>query len=697
MGQDIPMLPADPRFLGATVTDGGTNFAIWSSGADAVELCLFDEVNGELAESRYSLSHRNGPIWHGYLAGIKVGQKYGYRIHGPWNPEQNLRFNHAKVLQDPYAHSFVGDFKYLPEIYGHQSDDEFGNGDLTIRDLRDNANSVPLSVVTANYSQPINRLDHRWAHTYIYEAHVRGLTATNPDIPVAERGTYKALGHSSTISHLKKLGVTALELLPIQAFITEPTTAERGRQNYWGYNTMAFNAPHSEYAATNDAVGELQIAVAQLHEAGIEVILDVVYNHTAESGLSGPTLNFRGIDNHAWYRHNSKNTYLDLTGCGNTLAAAKPHSVRFIIDSLRWWTDVIGIDGFRFDLATALFKDESARHSSLFAAITAEPVLRDRKMIAEPWDVTRYGLGEFAYPWREWNDYFRDSVRQFWLGDLARGYGEGVSDLASAISGSSEIFYHRGPTASINFITAHDGFTLRDLVSYNEKHNEINGENNRDGTNSNSSWNVGHEGESSDLGINHIRQSLQKSLALTLLISAGVPMINMGDEVNRTQNGCNNAYSIDEMENPWTQPWQLDLAAEDMQAAFRELINIRKTYLSDVASKFFTGEVDLGTKRKDLAWFNLIGEEMVDHQWQNAETRTLSVYIEISSTRALLINFNSDRISHNFKLPANHWASAYRCIFDASKETATYEPVLAEPDSIVVVPEHTAQIWLVTR
>jgi len=691
------MLPADPRYLGATVTEEGTNFALWTSGADAVELCLFDEVNGALVESRYSLSHRNGPIWHGYLAGVRPGQRYGYRVHGPWIPEQNLRFNPAKLLLDPYAHELSGELQYVPEIYGHQSDDGWGNGDLATRDLRDSAGKVPFSVVTDHKTREIKRLDHLWAHTYIYEAHVQGLTASNPDIPIQERGTYKALGHPSTIEHLTKLGITALELLPIQAFITEPTTAERGRKNYWGYNTISFNAPHPQYAASDDPVNELRWAVAQLHAAGIEVILDVVYNHTAEAGIAGPTLSFRGIDNRAWYRHDANGNYLDTTGCGNTLAAAKPISVRFIVDSLRWWTDVIGIDGFRFDLATALFRDEAAQYSSLFAAITAEPVLRDRKLIAEPWDVTRYGLGDFAYPWREWNDYFRDSVRQFWLGDLARGYGEGVSDIASAISGSSDIFYHRGPTASINFITAHDGFTLRDLVSYNEKHNELNREDNRDGHSSNKSWNVGVEGETDDLGIQQIRQSLKKSLAATLLLSAGVPMINMGDEVNRTQNGCNNGYSIGADKELWAQPWELDHDAEDMLNSFRELINIRKTYLHDVSSKFFTGEIDLGTQRKDIAWFNRKGEEMLDHYWQNSETRTLSIYIEVSPERALLLNFNSNKVTRDFVLPDATWGSAYRCIFDASEETATYEPLIMMPGSTIKVPEHTAQIWLVTR
>ncbi len=691
------MLPADPRYLGATVTEEGTNFAIWTSGADAVELCLFDEINGESVESRYSLSHRNGPIWHGYLAGVRAGQKYGYRIHGPWIPEQNLRFNPAKLLIDPYAHELAGELQYVPEIYGHQSKDGWGNGDLTIRDLRDSAGKVPFSVVTDHKPRHINRIDHQWAHTYIYEAHVQGLTASNPNIPFEERGTYKALGHPSTIAHLTKLGITALELLPIQAFVSEPTTFARGRKNYWGYNTISFNAPHPQYAASDDPVNELRWAVTQLHAAGIEVILDVVYNHTAEAGIAGPTLSFRGIDNRDWYRHDSNGNYLDTTGCGNTLAAAKPNSVRFIIDSLRWWTDVIGVDGFRFDLATALFRDEGAQYSSLFAAITAEPVLRDRKLIAEPWDLTRYGLGDFAHPWREWNDYFRDSTRQFWLGDIARGFGQGVSDIASVISGSSDIFYHRGPTASINFITAHDGFTLRDLVTYNEKHNEINGENNRDGNSFNSSWNAGVEGEVDAPEINKVRQSLKKSLAATLLLSAGVPMINMGDEVNRTQNGCNNGYSIGQDKDQWAQPWQLDGPAQDMLETFRVLINIRKTHLSDVNSKFFTGEIDLGTQRKDIAWFKRNGQEMRDDYWADAETHSLSIYIDVSAARALLLNFNSNRMTRDFVLPDATWGSAFRCIFDASQETSTYEPVIAQPGSTIKVPEHTAQIWLVTR
>ena len=666
-------MPA-PGEMGVTVVDGVGTIRVYSENATSIQLCVFEP--DEVTEVRHIIDlQREGAIWTATSHHLRPGIKYALKADGPKAPRN--AFNNQLFLIDPYARGVV----------------------------RQNAREYHCVVVDDAFDwQGVEKPNIPLDELIVYEAHARGLTRGNPNLPDELRGTYAALGHSTTIEHLKKIGVNAVELLPIHMFISEPRLMSMGLINYWGYNSINFFSPHPRYASAaareqgpQAILEELKTAIRELHRNGIEVILDVVYNHTAEAGIGGPTLSFRGIDNRAWYRHNQESNYLDLTGCGNTVAAAKPYSVRFIVDSLRWWTDVIGVDGFRFDLATALFKDESARHSSLFAAITAEPVLRDRKMIAEPWDVTRYGLGDFSYPWREWNDFFRDSVRQFWLGDLARGYGEGVSDIASAISGSSGIFYHRGPTASINFITAHDGFTLSDLVSYNEKHNEINREENRDGHSSNKSWNVGVEGETEDLGIKHIRQSLRKSMAATLLLSAGVPMINMGDEVNRTQNGCNNGYSISSGNNPWAQPWQLDDAAQDMQDAFRELINIRKTYLSDVTSKFFTGEVDLGTQRKDLAWFNLTGEEMIDHQWQNSETRTLSVYIEVSAERALLLNFNSDRVEQEFKLPAEHWATAYRCIFDASKVTATYEPVIAQPGSTIKVPEHTAQIWLVTR
>ena len=700
------MLPADPRTLGATVTEGGTNFALWSNAADAVELCLFNEVNGTLVETRFAMSHRNGPIWHGYLAGVRPGQRYGYRVYGPWQPENGVRFNAAKLLLDPYTHALDGELFYTPEIYGHVATDAIGTGDLTLRDDRDSAGKVPYSVVTHHGARTIHRPLVPWAKTIIYEAHVQGLTAKNPAIPTQERGTYKALGHPSTIAHLKSLGITAIELLPIAASVTEPIIFTRGRKNYWGYNSLAFSAPNSSYASTSDPITELQWAVDQLHEAGIEIILDVVYNHTAEGGVGGPTLSYKGIDNKAYYRQDAQGNYEDVTGCGNTFAASNPHSVRHIIDSLRWWTEVIGVDGFRFDLATALYTSNSAFNSSLMSAIEADSVLRNLKMIAEPWDISRYSLGDFPHPWREWNDAYRDSVRQFWLGDLARDYGEGVSDIASSISGSSSIFYYRGPTSSINFITAHDGFTLHDMVTYNAKHNEANKENNADGSDSNRSWNVGIEGETDDLGVATIRHWLKKSMLATLMLSSGVPMLTMGDEVNRSQVGSNNAYSLpielteenaESFNGGWALPWELDEKAKDMLATVQELAKIRETYLADVASEFFTGIVDQGTKRKDIAWFSLGGHEMSDDHWQDEEKRSITVFVEADATRGLLLLMNSSKVETEFTLPDNTWGEAYRCIFDASHDVASYQPEIAAPQAKITVAQHSAQVWLVTR
>lgn len=700
------MLPADPRTLGATVTEGGTNFALWSNAADAVELCLFNEVNGTLLETRFAMSHRNGPIWHGYLAGVRPGQRYGYRVYGPWQPENGVRFNAAKLLLDPYTHALDGQLFYTPEIYGHVATDAVGTGDLTLRDDRDSAGKVPYSVVTHHGARTIHRPLVPWAKTIIYEAHVQGLTAKNNSIPTQERGTYKALGHPSTIAHLKSLGITAIELLPIAASVTEPIIFTRGRKNYWGYNSLAFSAPNSAYASTSDPIAELQWAVDQLHEAGIEIILDVVYNHTAEGGIGGPTLSYKGIDNKAYYRQDAQGNYEDVTGCGNTFAASKPQSVRHIIDSLRWWTEVIGVDGFRFDLATALYTSNSAFNSSLMSAIEADSVLRNLKMIAEPWDISRYSLGDFPHPWREWNDAYRDSVRQFWLGDLARDYGEGVSDIASSISGSSSIFYYRGPTSSINFITAHDGFTLHDMVTYNAKHNEANKENNSDGSDSNRSWNVGIEGETDDLGVATIRHWLKKSMLATLMLSSGVPMLTMGDEVNRSQVGSNNAYSlpieftaenVESFNGGWALPWEPDEKAKDILATVQELAKIRETYLADVASEFFTGIVDQGTKRKDIAWFSLGGHEMSDDHWQDEEKRSITVFVEADATRGLLLLMNSSKVETEFTLPDNTWGEAYRCIFDASHDVASYQPEIAAPQAKITVAQHSAQVWLVTR
>ena len=703
------MHPADPRTLGATLTEGGCNFAIWSNAADAVELCLFNEVNGKLVETRFALSHRNGPIWHGYLAGVRAGQRYGYRIYGAWQPEYGSRFNAAKLLIDPYTHRLDGNLTYTPEIYSHVSEDAIGTGASNLRDNRDSAGFVPYSVVTDYQPREIHRPLTSWTSTVIYEAHVQGLTAKNDRIPKEERGTYKALGHESTIAHLQHLGVTAVELLPIHSYATEPTIWARGRKNHWGYNAIAFSALHSEYAATDDPIGELQESVDRLHEAGIEIYLDVVYNHTAEGGVSGPTLSFKGIDNKSWYRQDANGNYIDVTGCGNTLAASSPHGVRHIIDSLRWWVEVIGVDGFRFDLATALYTSHSAFNSSLMAAIESDSVLRNFKMIVEPWDISRYSLGDFPHPLREWNDRYRDSVRQFWLGDLARGYGEGVSDLASSISGSSDVFYYRGPTSSINFISAHDGFTLADLVMYSAKRNEANQEDNRDGSHENRSWNLGHEGPTNDPVINAHRHSLKKSIMTTLMLSAGVPMITMGDEISRTQAGSNNSYSMPKdmhigiADSPetfmggWANKWELNDEELDMREAVAELSRIRKTYLSDVAAEFFTGRVDLGTQRKDIAWFSLGGHEMTDDHWEDGDKRSLTVFIDAGPDRGLLLLLNSATEETLFTLPDSHWGSSFRRIFDAASPVTMHEPQIQLPEAKVLVAPHCAQVWLVTR
>jgi glycogen operon protein len=708
-GKICAMHPGDPCTLGATVTDGGANFAIWSNSADAVELCLFNEINGALVESRFALSHRNGPIWHGYLAGVRPGQRYGYRMYGPWDPQSGSRNNAAKLLIDPYAHKLDGTLQYVPEIYAHVAIDGQGAGQYLARDNRDSAPFVPLSVVTNYHQRGIHRPLNSWAKTLIYEAHVQGLTAKNIEIPEHERGTYKALGHPSTIAHLKALGVSALELLPLHSYLTEPGIWARGRKNHWGYNPIAFSAPHGEYASTDDPTSELQWAVDQLHSAGIEVILDVVYNHTAEGGVNGPMLSFKGIDNQSYYRHDGNGNYLDVTGCGNTFAAHNPHSVRLIIDSLRWWIEVVGVDGFRFDLTTALYTTRSAFDSSLMSAIESDSVLRNFKMIAEPWDISRYSLGDFPHPFREWNDAYRDAVRQFWLGDLSRGYGEGVADIASRISGSSDIFYYRGPTSSINFITAHDGFTLSDLVTYSVKNNLANQEDNRDGGQDNRTWNAGVEGPSSDENIIAIRHSLKKSMLTTLLLSSGVPMISMGDEVGRTQNGSNNAYSMPREMHPtiddseatfnggWAVDWDLDPLQIDLKASVEMLANIRSTYLADVASEFFTGAFDQGTQRKDIAWFSLGGREMTDSHWADGEKHSLSVFIDAGSDRGLLLFLNSSTEVTSFTFPDENWADSFRCIFDASHMTADHEPTLALPSSLVDVPQHCAQVWLVTR
>ena len=702
------MKPADPRYLGATLTQEGANFAIWAAAADAVEICLFNEVNGKILETRFALSHRDGPIFHGYLAGVKAGQRYGFRVYGPWRPEEGWRFNPHKLLIDPYAHLLEGEVQYVPEIYGHHATDGEGNGDINIMDTRDSAGFVPYSIVVDMEQRHVKHMNKPWTKMVIYEAHVRGLTIFNDEIPEDERGTYKALGHPSTIAYLQKLGITALELLPIHHFMTEPTIEARGRKNLWGYNAIAFSAPHRAYAATENPIKELQEAVSALHAAGIEVLLDVVYNHTAEGGPSGPTLHFRGIDNKGFYRRSHGDNYVDVTGCGNTVDARRTWVVRMIIDSLLFWSEVIGVDGFRFDLATALARNEYGieTHSALMTAIVAQPALRSRKLIVEPWDISGYALGDFAHPWREWNDHYRDTQRQFWLANPARGFSEGVGDFASRMSGSHDIFYYRGPTSSINFVTAHDGFTLADLVRYNVKHNEVNLEDNRDGSDNNRSWNVGVEGETSDPVISATRHKLQKSMLASLILSTGVPMITMGDEVGRTQNGSNNAYSLPldadissekAFNGGWALNWNPSAEQRDLFETVATLNSLRSAYLSDVIKEFFTGELDLGTSRKDLAWFRRNGEEMDSESWHQGDRNYLSMYVDASANRALLMFFNGSAEEQEFTLPHEKWGTAFRTVFDSAFDMVNFEPTIAQPGGVTKVAAHAAQVWLVTR
>lgn len=702
------MRPANPNALGTQISEGGTNFAIWAPAADGVELCLIDERAGRLVESRFALAHREGPIWHGFLSEVGVGQHYGYRVYGPWQPERGWRFNPKKLLIDPYAHLLTGSLKYSPEIFGHYATDSIGTGDPHIRDDRDSLPFVPFSVVTDYRPRPIHRPNNSWNQSVIYEAHVRGLTLRNEAIPPHERGTYKALGHPSTIDYLQRLGITALELLPIQHFLTETALSNRGRYNFWGYNPIAFSAPHRSYAAGDDPISELQSAIDALHAGGIEVILDVVYNHTAEEGKQGPTLSFRGIDNKTFYRHIVDDFYEDVTGCGNTLDTRRPFVTRMIIDSLHWWTNVIGVDGFRFDLTTAISRGDDGidTYGPLISAISADPILRERKLIAEPWDTAGYALGEFPHPFREWNDAFRDAVRQFWLADSARGHSNGVSDLASRIAGSHDIFYFRGPTSSINFITAHDGFTLHDLVTYETKHNQPNGEDNKDGATTNRSWNVGVEGETSDAKINEIRTRLKKSLLATTLLSSGVPMITMGDEISRTQSGSNNAYSLSQVHDDqspenfhggFALDWNLDSDQRDLFETVAALARIRSSYLSAVMDGFFTGEFDRGTRRKDLAWFHPDGLEMTAHSWQDSSVRYLAFCIDASHNQALYVVINADNREFSFTLPNQAWGDSFRSVFDSTARIEEFNPTLKKPSESTVVAAHSAQVWVVNR
>ncbi|MEV0199507.1 glycogen debranching protein GlgX [Nonomuraea sp. NPDC050691] len=617
----IEVWPGDPYPLGATYDGAGTNFSLYTEAADKVELCLFDEQGGE---TRVALPEVDGFIWHGYLPGVNPGQRYGYRVHGPYDPAKGLRCNPAKLLLDPYAMAIEGDVKWNEAVYGYR----FGQPDS--RNDMDSAPYMPRSIVINPF--------FGWGHdrppatpyhdTVIYEAHVRGLTVRHPKIPEHLRGTYAALGHPEILDHLTKLGVTAIELMPVHQFVTDHVLEERGLTNYWGYNSIGFFAPHNRYSSQGQRGGqvlEFKAMVRALHEADIEVILDVVYNHTAEGNHLGPTLGFKGIDNPNYYRlvDGDPRYYMDTTGTGNSLLMRSPHVLQMIMDSLRYWVTEMHVDGFRFDLASTLARElhEVDRLSAFFDLVQQDPVLSQVKLIAEPWDVGPggYQVGNFPSRWTEWNGRYRDTIRDLWRGQPAT-----LPEFGSRLTGSSDLYQDdsRRPAASINFVTCHDGFTLQDLVSYDHKHNEANKEGNRDGSDDNRSWNCGAEGPA-DLAVESLREQQKRNFLTTLFLSQGVPMLSHGDELGRTQRGNNNGYCQDN-ELTWVD-WS-DVRENWLLLEFTQsLAALRKKHPVFRRRRFFYGRPVRGLS--DIAWLTPAGEEMTDADWNVGYAKSLAVFL----------------------------------------------------------------------
>ena len=686
--------------LGVTCDDAGANVALWSEHAEAVELCVFGE-NG--AETRYELQERTFHTFHGYVEGLRPGQLYGFRVHGPWDPGRGRRFNAAKLLADPYARAFSGTYRLHPSLFGHLGGDDMARND------EDSAPHVPKSVVVDDrFDWGDDRPPRtQWGDTVIYEAHVKGMTARHPEVPPHLRGTYLGMSHPAVIDHLLSLGVTAVELLPVHHFVHETHLLERGRTNYWGYNSLGFLAPHAEYSSTGtrgQQVSEFKRMVKELHAAGLEVILDVVYNHTAEGNQLGPTLCWRGIDNANYYRLSSGRFYTDYTGTGNTLDASRPHVLQLIMDSLRYWVTEMHVDGFRFDLASALARSfhDVDMLGNFLTTIQQDPVLRSVKLIAEPWDIGAggYQVGEFPPLWTEWNDKYRDSVREFWRGS------SGIGELGWRLTGSADLYASEGrrPYASINYVTAHDGFTMRDVVSYAGKHNEDNGEDNRDGTDSNRSTNHGVEGETTDPAVNDVRQRHIRALYATLMFSTGVPMITMGDELGRTQRGNNNAYCQDNVISwvDWDlQPWQ-----QDLLACARFLGSVRGSHRALRQRFFFEGKSRNGTGEKDLAWFASDGTEVPAAVWNSAETRTVGMYLSGSlrargdrgepiTASSLLLVLHSGAGAIDFTMPAMPYGPAFEPLVDTGTPDGQPSPaaLIAPSGSVITVPGRTVLLF----
>ena len=683
--------PGHPTPLGATWDGEGTNVALFSQGAEAVDVCLFDDAG---TETRIALEESTHHVWHGYLPQVGPGQRYGFRVAGPFDPARGLRYNPAKLLLDPYARAIEGGLVLDDAVFGSTP-----GRDLE-PDHRDSAAYVPKGVVVHDafpWGTDHHRPHHAWSDTVIYELHVKGFTARHPGIPEALRGTYAGLAHPAAVEHLVGLGVTAVELMPVHHFVSEPHLLRKDLGNYWGYNTLGYFAPHAGYSASGsrgEQVREFKAMVRALHAAGIEVLLDVVYNHTAEGDETGPTLSLRGIDNAHYYRlEDDAARYRDYTGCGNTLDARNPHVLQLLMDSLRYWVTEMHVDGFRFDLASALARSmhDVDKLSAFFDVIQQDPVVSSVKLIAEPWDVGEggYQVGEFPPLWTEWNGKYRDTVRDVW-----RGEQHGVRELAYRLSGSSDLYQDDGrkPYASINFVTAHDGFTLRDLTTYESKRNEANGEDGRDGERDNRSWNCGVEGESADAAVNALRRRQARNLLATLLLSTGVPMLSMGDEVRRTQDGNNNAYCQD---GPLSwMPWDLDEDATALRDLVARLVHLRRNHPVFRQKAFFSGRaVDGGIK--DIAWFGPSGRELTDADWFDPSQQTLAMYVDGRGIRSrgprgerveddsFLLVLHAADADTGFVLPPTPWATSYAVLVDTADDSG--RPPLAPGATLPLV------------
>ncbi|MEU4623414.1 glycogen debranching protein GlgX [Actinoplanes sp. NPDC023801] len=676
--------PGNPYPLGATFDGGGTNFALFSEIAERVELCLFDDDG---RETRIDLPEREALIWHGYVPRVVPGQRYGFRVHGPYDPSQGLRCNPSKLLLDPYAKAIDGDYAWEQALFAYGFDDPDSRND------DDSAPFTPRSVVVNPYfdwgnDRPLRTPFHQ---TVIYEAHVKGMTMQHPGIPDDVRGTYSGLAHPVMIRHLKRLGVTAVELMPVHQFVHD-----NGGANYWGYNTIGFFAPHNGYSSFGCRGGQVQefkAMVKTLHSQGIEVILDVVYNHTAEGNHLGPTLSFRGIDNPAYYRlvDEDKRYYYDTTGTGNSLNVRHHESLRLIMDSLRYWVIEMHVDGFRFDLAASLAREFHAvdRLAAFFDLVNQDPVVSQVKLIAEPWDVGDggYQVGGFPPNWTEWNGKYRDSIRDFW-----RGEPSSLGEFASRFTGSSDLYQDDGrrPIASINFVTAHDGFTLHDLVSYNEKHNDANGEDNRDGESHNRSWNCGVEGETDDPGINVLRERQKRNFLATLLLSQGVPMIAHGDELGRTQRGNNNVYCQDS-DISWID-WKNASRYDVLTSFTRQLTTLRADHPLFRRRRFFTGESTGDANLPGIAWLRHDSGPMEETDWAAHDVRTIAVFLNGEGIHepdelggrivddSFLLLFNASAEPVEFLLPEEAYGQMWEIVLDtADPLCATH----AGPDGIV--------------